>query len=310
MQVRLVAFHSIGRLLFHSWIPAGPRAASTGQDPEAEDCQEKTSTEEYDLDHPEEVCKAGIDLSPRFWTQQVSVKTGIRGLGTSRRCDCQEYTGNTNIPRHYPPPDGVENNPAVSRCAEQALLRLSLILHESVRKIDSRVRAAARALAEGLWSCRRRARVLFARSAVLIVEHGLANGTLDVLRRRFPPSREGMDEESDQENQFDTEKETTAGGGGNPGVRGREEVGAFGDDAWERESHGEPIRGPETLADGAVNGGRSRGEIHDDTEDLHRREGSAGEEGLGRDAEQYAAAVHFLVKVRSRGRGLPGKEDG
>lgn len=270
---------------------------STGQDAEAEDCQEKTSTEEYDRDNREEVCKAEIDLSPRTWTQQVSGKTGIRGSGTSRRCDGQEYTGNTNISRHYPPPDGVENDPAVSRCAEQALLRLSLILHEPVRKIDSRVRAAAQALAEGLRSCRGRARVLLARSAVLIVEHGLANGTLDVLRRRFPPSRVGMEDESDQESQLDTENESTAGGGGNTGVRGREEFDAFGDDPWERESHGESIRGPETLADGAMNSARSHGEVRDDTENLRRREGSAGEEGLGRDAEQYAAAVHFLVKV-------------
>lgn len=51
------------------------------------------------------------------------------------------------------------------------------------------MRVAARGLAERLRARRHSASVLLARTAALLVQHGLANGALDGLRERFRQTR-------------------------------------------------------------------------------------------------------------------------
>lgn len=156
-----MAFHSVSRLLFHDWIP-WPIAATTT----------RTKEDQEEEEEVEEKLAFPLDVS----------------LGSLY------------------PPNNHNNGTDVPAGAEQALLRVSLILHENTtgttgttvgtirankrrRFFDPRVRAAARTLASELRSRRGllRGRHLLARSSLLVVDHGLANGSLDGLRERFPP---------------------------------------------------------------------------------------------------------------------------
>lgn len=152
-----MAFHSVSRLLFHDWIQGA--TVATGSDDDEEDGEEELSV--FPLSLP------SSSLTP---------------------------DRNNNINNNG-------NGTVVPACAEQALLRVSLILHENTtttttnrvnkkRRFDPRVRIAARTLASELRSrkCILRARQLLSRSTLLVVDHGLANGSLDGLRERFPPA--------------------------------------------------------------------------------------------------------------------------
>lgn len=225
VHVRLVAFHSLGRLLFHAWIPedfsssssssysssspspssrnplgGGPnkkQRVSSAECPAAnssspkrdegadydeeedigdvlqrqlEQCQQRPrppSTAHQDVDPYVEslggvLYPSSSSTAPKGQMQRLSQQsTAAVGSSSGKAC-------------------------SVSAAAEQAVLRLSLILHERARQFDSRVCAAARRIAEGLRVRRHRARHLLARSAILLVDHGLANGSLDALRDNFP----------------------------------------------------------------------------------------------------------------------------
>lgn len=193
-------------------------------------------------------------------------------------------------------------HPNVAACAEQALLRVALILHEHARKFDARIRAASRSIASGLRSRKRKARHLLARSALLVVDHGLANGSLDALRGRFSFARTGragsgpgsptMSVASGDE--YECGGDFTEGGGG-------AELRMEGDASSVSRAHGRVFIRPAEGADSG-RGNRSSGRTetryggHEDAQTGRSGEGVA--QGLGKDALQYAAAVHFLVAVR------------
>lgn len=187
MQVRLVAFHSVGRLLFHAWIPSAAAAAAQEGATigikhnvnEGKQDREEEGEEEEEHEEARDFGRAGAGLFPLGLLP--SSPTAYHGTTNNNNInDLYSDNGNGNDA------EGISSPPA---CAEQALLRLSLILHETARgRSDPRVRAAARSLASGLRSRRRPARKLLARSALLVLDHGLANGSLDGLRERFPPA--------------------------------------------------------------------------------------------------------------------------
>lgn len=269
-----MAFHSVGRLLFHAWIPPAGRGRRPGlgeQSTGDANQQHQDDDEEEEEDDSEKEALFGGEEVERFSRSSPAA----------------------------PPP-------VVAACAEQAVLRLSLILHESVRRFDSRVRAAARSLANGLRSRRKRARRLLARSALLVVDHGLANGSLDGLRDRFPPPARGRDasasgsgcgvgfrlgsaamsvssgDEAD-DHEFEEGVNTRGAAGRAGGLGGCPTVDGVGGDRWynyESTSRGAVDHG-EGCRENAPRGGV----------------GVGGGEGLGKDALQYAAAVHFLAGV-------------
>lgn len=135
--MRLVALHSVSRLLFHSWIPAETATLETNEGRlHSEDDAEEDRSHQGDR-----------ELFPE-----------------STMC------------------------PAMAACAEQAVIRLCLALQGRTRGSDIRLRAAARSVAAGLRSRKAPARHLFARSVLVLVDHGLANGSLDGLREHFSAS--------------------------------------------------------------------------------------------------------------------------
>lgn len=140
-EVRLVALHSVSRLLFHSWIPAETAAL--------ENNERRLHSEDEARSHQ-----------------------GDREL----------FPENTMCP-------------SMAACAEQAVIRLCLALHGSARGSDLRLRAAAWSVAAGMRSQKVPARHLFARSVLVLVDHGLANGSLDGLRERFSASRARSNED-------------------------------------------------------------------------------------------------------------------
>lgn len=103
--------------------------------------------------------------------------------------------------------------PSMAACAEQAVIRLCLALHGSARGSDLRLRAAARSVAAGMRSQKAPARHLFARSVLVLVDHGLANGSLDMLRERFPasPARSNEDCRPTGMNSFDDAISSSSG---------------------------------------------------------------------------------------------------
>eukprot|EP00904_Undaria_pinnatifida_P014231 jgi/Undpi1/9939/HiC_scaffold_28.g12393.m1 len=197
---------------------------------------------------------------------------------------------------------------AVGVCAEQAVLRVSLILHERARKFDSRVRAACRSLATGLRSRKRRARHLLARSALLVVDHGLANGSLDGLRQRFAPAPRRQRGENGQQAGYRDRSFDDVRGEGQPRVfdpyrhmdsvtdDGRSpremegvEDGGSPDCLWIRGGEGPGGRGGGAAGDDGAGRGEFGGMGKDALQDWgeRRRRGGAGwsERGQGRRRE-------------------------
>ncbi|CAM9570169.1 unnamed protein product, partial [Scytosiphon promiscuus] len=187
-EVRLVAFHSIGRLLFHSWVPPPAGAVSGGP------------------------LGSSRSRGGGTYRRRRRHRGEAQGAEDEQGAEREEEGPGGSLPGLPSPSSsrssgGGDNTAVVPACAEQALLRVALILHENTgtentgnrvsgradedsrrggRRFDPRVGAAARSLASGLRSRKRRARHLLARSALLAVDHGLANGSLDGLRERFP----------------------------------------------------------------------------------------------------------------------------
>lgn len=211
-------------------------------------------------------------------------------------------------------------------CAEHAVLRVSLILHESTRRFDSRVRTAARGLAKGLRLRKRRARHLLARSALLVLDHGLANGSLDGLRGRFPaprpqPRRDDNGEQcfgttaglgspamsvsSEDEHEHRDSFSNGGGGGGDGGLASTRALpprsGLPRSVAGFDEMEGVDGKGGgyghyssrQIRAEGGGGGGGGGGGC----EDPRGGWGVGVTRRLGRDALQYAGAVHFLTGV-------------
>lgn len=152
-----MALHSVGRLLFHSWIstvgsPPGKHDPATANSL-TEESEESEESEEGDLD---QILRRSSPSTHMPYSAAVPVAA----------------------------PSSASSCAAV---AEQTVLRLSLILHERAQRFDARLRVAARGIADGLRARRRQARGLLARSALLVVDHGLANGSLDGMRENFPP---------------------------------------------------------------------------------------------------------------------------
>ncbi|CAM9459120.1 unnamed protein product [Ectocarpus sp. 4 AP-2014] len=274
IEVRLVSFHSVSRLLFHTWIPKAGRAVNREPTP------------------------------PRRLPGRQRNNRGIQEPeGGEEYCDEDSDEDSDEELRLRPP--GRSSSPNyddVPACAEQAVLRVSLILHETTtaidnkrRRFDPRVRAAARSLACGLRARKRSARHLLKRSVLLVVDHGLANGSLDGLRVRFPlpalprscgtvggivlepPSAMWVSSGDEDGDRGDTDDGTYGDGSGVAGGR----FGATGLDAGGRRRRcGE--RGARNLGSGA-DGGQSTAR-------------------LSKDALQYASAVHFLVAMLSKER--------
>lgn len=332
-----MAFHSLGRLLFHDWIPggAGDKLGTQGTDEGAPGGGEA-----------EEEGGCG-DQGPRQGTRLSSL-----GLPPSS-------------PTAYDDDD--DDVPVLPACAEQALLRLSLILYETTttsatsnrssssktnrrKRVDPRVRAAARGLAAGLRSVSRKrpARHLIARSALLVLDHGLANGSLDGLRERFPPAvrprpRGGFDvsggggvgervgggpgspsamsvSSGDLDVFCDDELGgwgARTGGGVGPSRRGdgyaagADDGGAVGAGTISRQPYGSQGSDDEPAGDEGVDGGHRRGRQAraglgegGGRENSVMSRGGGGREApapeattLNGDALQYASAVRFLVAV-------------
>eukprot|EP00903_Cladosiphon_okamuranus_P014084 g13091.t1 len=278
VEVRLVAFHSLGRLLFHAWIPAA--AAAEGK----KDQEERDDEDEEARDF----ARAGAGLFPLG--SPPSPSTAYHGTITNKTA----HSDNDN--------DAEDVSPSRA-CAEQALLRLSLILNETAsrnnttshrRRSDSRVRAAARGLVLGLRSRRRPARHMLARSALLVLDHGLANGALDGLRLGVWGARGG------------------GGGGGGFGSRHHGDGGAAGGDGGQAagsELSGLPC-GSRAFVDDPVEdemgwGHSERSQMRAGqrrNDDRGRNAGGGALEAarLSTDALQYASAVHFLVAMLSR----------
>lgn len=307
-----MAFHSVGRLLFHTWIPPG------------EDEDEGIWTDDDELNiSPHELpsrSAAAIDSSGRG-TTAVDRDSGV--VGTAPR-----FAGGCSTPR---------NGVAIPACAEQAVLRLSLIIHEAGRRFDARVRTAFRSLAKHLHSRKKSARHLIARSALLVVDHGLANGSLDTLRRRFPPPsadsctarqrqrqrRVRHEERSDDgAGDVDEREDTTATPGGSQHFRNESVYSSESDDDClpsdddcmtsddDRVGKGDGIRRQNVDIDDRANrndgGGRGVYGGSGGPKDYAgtKPTATAGDKtttapvDLGKDAMQYAAAIRFLVQVR------------
>lgn len=215
---------------------------------------------------------------------------------------------------HDTPTPAVAATPTA--CAEHAVLRISLILHESPRCFDSRVRAAARGLARGLRLRKRRARRLLARSALLVLDHGLANGSLDGLKSRFPARRRGNEysgmgvvgspamsvspeDEHERRDSLrgDGRSSTQTSGAPRerraelspPGSRFRRSVGGSSYYLGGVDGRGSGYGGCSRQME-AGDGGRGH-------EDLRGESPGGMTERLDRDALQYAGAVKFLVGV-------------
>lgn len=263
-----MAFHSVSRLLFHAWIPKAGGAVS--QEPQP---------------------------PPRRQPGRHRHDRGAQEPGGEEEEEDSDEDSDEEL-RFCPP--GQSSSPSyndVPACAEQAVLRVSLILHESTtandnqrKRFDPRVRAVARSLASGLRAHKRRARHLLERSVLLVVDHGLANGSLDGLRVRFPPpapprsrgSRGGVGLESPSAMSVSSDHED--------GDRGDTDDGKYGD-------------GGGVAAGGfGTTGLDDRGRRGRDRELQGRNLGSGAGGGqttprLSNDALQYASAVHFLVAV-------------
>ncbi|CAN0081409.1 unnamed protein product [Ectocarpus sp. 8 AP-2014] len=278
VEVRLVAFHSVSRLLFHAWIPKEGGAVNRERPPlprqpgrrcNNRGIQEPEGREEYCDDDSDEDSDEDRDEELRF-----------------------RPPGRSSSP----------NYDDVPACAEQAVLRVSLILHETTtannnqrRRFDPRVRAAARSLASGLRARKRRARHLLERSVLLVVDHGLANGSLDGLRVRFPPP---------------TPPRSRSGGGGvgleSPSamsVSSDDEDGDRGDTDDGTYGAGSGVAGGCFGATGLDDGGRRRRGRQLEGRNLGSGAGGGQTTArLSKDALQYASAVHFLVAMLSKER--------
>lgn len=297
-----MAFHSIGRLLFHVWIPGGYKEHDEGR--QSED----------PTDTPVKGCRYEAPLQQQEEHEEGPLSDGeLDLLPLPSRSPSGHGGGGGGDSEHDTPTLAVADTPTA--CAEHAVLRISLILHESPRCFDSRVRAAARGLARGLRLRKRRARRLLARSALLVLDHGLANGSLDGLKSRFPTPRRGNENsgrgvvgspamsvspEDEHERRdslrgdgpsstrnFYARRERRAGLSP-PGSRFRRSV--------ENSCYLEGVDGR-----GSGYGGCSRqmeaGDGGGGHEDLRGESRGGVTERLGGDALQYAGAVRFLVGV-------------
>ncbi|CAM9722904.1 unnamed protein product [Ectocarpus sp. 12 AP-2014] len=286
VEVRLVAFHSVSRLLFHAWISKDGGAVN--REPPLPRRQPRRHRNNRGIQEPE-----GGEGNCDEDSDEDSDDDSDDDSDEDRDDELRfRPPGRSSSP----------NYDDVPACAEQAVLRVSLILHETTtandnqrRRFDPRVRAAARSLASGLQARKRRARHLLERSVLLVVDHGLANGSLDGLRVRFPPP---------------TLPRSRGGGGGvglespsamsvssseEDGDRGNTDDGTYGD--------GGGVAGGRFGATGLDDGGRRRR-----GRELGGRNLGSGAGGvqstarLSKDALQYASAVHFLVAMLSKER--------
>ncbi|CAM9615361.1 unnamed protein product [Ectocarpus fasciculatus] len=270
VEVRLVAFHSVSRLLFHAWIPK--EGGAVNREPPPPRHQPGRHRHDRGVQEPggqAEGSDEDSDQEPRFHPADRS-----------------------SLP-HY------NDIPA---CAEQAVLRVSLILHETTttsdnqrRRFDPRVRAAARSLASGLRARKRRARHLLERSVLLVVDHGLANGSLDGLRVRFPPPAPPRSRGSGSGGGVELESPSamSVSSGDEDGDRGDTDDADYGNGAGVAAAG----LGTAGLDDG---GRRGRGR---ELEGRHLGSGAGGGQATARltkDALQYASAVHFLVAMLSK----------
>lgn len=265
VEVRLVAFHSVSRLLFYAWIPK--EGGAVNREPPPPHRQPGRHRNNRGTQEPEgggEYCDEDSDEELRF-----------------------RPPGRSSSP----------NYDDVPACAEQAVLRVSLILHETTtandnerRRFDPRVRAAARSLASGLRALKRRAGHLLERSVLLVVDHGLANGSLDGLRVRFPSPAPPRSRGGGGGVGLESPLAMSVSSGDENGDRGDTEDGTYG--------AGSGVAGGRFGATGLDDGGRRRR-----GRELEGRNLGSGAGGgqttarLSKDALQYASAVHFLVAV-------------
>lgn len=284
-EVRLVAFYSVARLLFHSWIPAAVENNGHQKEQPNRHKEEKYwLSDNGDQTEEEEEEKAEGEGEEEGEELELFERTSPSSA-TATRCS----TTPTAI------------TPLTPACAEHALLRVSLILHEPgpTRRFDSRVRTTCRCLAKRLRSRKRGARHLLARAVLLLVDHGLANGSLDGLRGHFPPALR----ERRELRALDSSAMSVCSGDGDESDHPYDFADDDGGgDAVCTDGTVEHPRGSEYGS--SYGGGRDRnryafrqgnmteGRVQENGEGCGERE-----EGLGKDAFQYAAAVHFLVEV-------------
>ncbi|CAM9480064.1 unnamed protein product [Ectocarpus sp. 6 AP-2014] len=278
VEVRLVAFHSVSRLLFHAWIPK--EGGTVNREPPPPRRQPRRHRNNRGIQEPEgggEYCDEDTDEDS---DQDGDEELRFRPPGRSSS-------------------PGYKNVPA---CAEQAVLRVSLILHETTtandnkrRRFDPRVRAAARSLASGLRARKRRARHLLERSVLLAVDHGLANGSLDGLRVRFPPPAPPRSSGGGGGVGLEPPSAMSVSSGDEDGDRGDNDDGTYG--------AGGGVAGGRFWATGLDDGGRRRCGRELGGRNLGRGAGGGQSTArLSKDALQYASAVHFLVAMLSKER--------
>ncbi|CAM9450062.1 unnamed protein product, partial [Ectocarpus sp. 13 AM-2016] len=278
VEVRLVAFHSVSRLLFHAWISKDGGA---------------------------------VNREPPLPRRQPGRHRNNRGIqepeGGKEYCDedrDEDSDEDSDEELRFRPPDrsSSPNYDDVPACAEQAVLRVSLILHETTtandnqrRRFDPRVRAAARSLASGLRARKRRARHLLERSVLLVVDHGLANGSLDGLCVRFPPPALRRSCGGGGGVGLESPSSMSVSSGEEDGDRGNTDDGTYGD--------GSGVAGARFGATGLDDGGRRwRGRELGGKNPGSGAGGGQSTARLSKDALQYASAVHFLVAMLSKGR--------
>ena len=217
--------------------------------------------------------------------------------------ECSDQDGRKLLPGATSCPDDAlpSSDPTVvAACAEQAVAQLALALQDSTRGPDSRLRLAARRVEVGMQSRKAPSwRGLLARSALVLVDHGLANGSLDGIRDYFCcPTQGGGGGNPAGLNSIDDavstssgdENELKGGGVGATLMRGK----ASGKEKQETSG----IRFG--VDSGYVCGNRPRGTGVGvgNFEDISTRVSkSAAKKSPNQAARGYAAAVHFLVTV-------------